>query len=64
MPGPKDTGGVLKIGPDDNLYLTVGHLDGSFNNSKYETKTQNYPKITQKLMEEQAYWLHRRMVNL
>ena len=42
-PGPKDTGGVLKIGPDDNLYLTVGHLDGSFRDSKYETKTQNYP---------------------
>ena len=63
MPGPKDTGGVLKIGPDDNLYLTVGHLDGSFRDSKYETKTQNYPNSS-KLMEEQAYWLHRRMVNL
>ena len=43
MLGPKNTGGVLKIGPDDNLYLTVGHLDGSFRDSKYQTKTQNYP---------------------
>jgi aldose sugar dehydrogenase len=42
MPGPKDTGGVLKIGPDNNIYLTIGHLDGSFRDGRYETKTQNY----------------------
>lgn len=46
MPGPKDTGGVLKIGPDNNLYLTTGHLDGSFRDSRYETKTQNYQNST------------------
>jgi len=46
MPGPKDTGGVLKIGPDNNLYLTVGHLDGSFRDRRYETKTQNYQNST------------------
>jgi glucose/arabinose dehydrogenase len=32
----------MKIGPDGNLYLTVGDMDGSFNFTKYETKAQNY----------------------
>jgi glucose/arabinose dehydrogenase len=46
MPGPKDTGGVLKIGPDHNVYLTLGHLLGSFRNKEYETMAQNYQNST------------------
>ena len=30
-PGPRHTGGELAIGPDNNLYLTIGDLDGTFN---------------------------------
>jgi len=41
-PAPSHIGGKMKIGPDGNLYLTVGDMDGSFNATKYETKAQNY----------------------
>lgn len=41
-PAPSHVGGKMKIGPDGNLYLTVGDMDGSFNFTKYETKAQNY----------------------
>jgi aldose sugar dehydrogenase len=46
MPGPKDTGGVVKIGPDNNIYLTIGHLLGSFRSKQYETMAQNYRNST------------------
>jgi len=42
MPGPRHAGGVLAIGPDKNIYLTIGDLDGTFRNKQYETKAQNY----------------------
>jgi len=41
-PAPSHIGGKMKIGPNGNLYFTVGDMDGSFNASKYETKAQNY----------------------
>jgi glucose/arabinose dehydrogenase len=44
-PAPSHNGGVLKIGPDKNLYFTVGDLVGSVNESS-RTKTQNYKNGT------------------
>jgi len=41
MPGPRHAGGVVAIGPDNNIYVTIGDLDGTFN-KKYETMAQNY----------------------
>lgn len=41
-PSPGHNGGKIKIGPDGNLYLTVGDIEGSLNGSSYETKAQNY----------------------
>ena len=41
MPGPRHAGGVVAIGPDNNIYITIGDLDGTFN-KKYETMAQNY----------------------
>jgi glucose/arabinose dehydrogenase len=40
-PAPAHNGGVVKIGPDDNLYLTIGDLVGSENETS-RTKAQNY----------------------
>jgi glucose/arabinose dehydrogenase len=44
MPGPRHVGGLLRIGPDNNVYLTIGDLDGTFRYKQYETMTQNYPE--------------------
>jgi glucose/arabinose dehydrogenase len=41
LPGPRHPGGILEIGPDENLYVTVGDIDGTFKD-EYETKAQNY----------------------
>jgi glucose/arabinose dehydrogenase len=41
LPGPRHPGGILAIGPDDNLYVTVGDVDGTFK-KEYETMAQNY----------------------
>jgi len=41
LPGPRHPGGILAIGPDDNLYVTVGDMDGTFK-EEYETMAQNY----------------------
>lgn len=41
-PGPRHMGGMIAIGPDNDLYISVGDLDGSFTHSKFETLTQNY----------------------
>jgi glucose/arabinose dehydrogenase len=40
-PGPSHNGGVLKIGPDKNLYVVIGDLTGFVNDST-STKAQNY----------------------
>jgi aldose sugar dehydrogenase len=34
-PGPRHNGGAIKIGPDNNLYVTIGDVDG------HETQSQN-----------------------
>jgi aldose sugar dehydrogenase len=41
-PGPRHNGGDMMIGPDNNLYVTIGDVDGSFKGATTETKTQNY----------------------
>ena len=39
-PGPRHLGGVLAIGPDNNLYLSTGDGNGAFNNA-YRNKALN-----------------------
>jgi glucose/arabinose dehydrogenase len=46
LPGPRHAGSVLAIGPDKNIYLTIGDLDGTFRYKQYETMTQNYQNGT------------------
>jgi glucose/arabinose dehydrogenase len=41
-PGPRHNGGDITIGPDNNVYVTIGDVDGSFKESSTETMTQNY----------------------
>ena len=45
-PAPAHNGGVVIIGPDNNLYLTVGDLVGSVNETS-RTKAQNYKNGTE-----------------
>lgn len=40
-PGPRHNGGAIEIGPDNNIYLPVGDVDGSFKPFYSATKTQN-----------------------
>ncbi len=40
-PGPRHMGGIIEIGPDDNLCVSVGDLDGTFR-ERYQTLAQNY----------------------
>lgn len=42
LPGPRHAGGVIAIGPDNNIYVTIGDLDGTFRHKQYETMAQNY----------------------
>ena len=39
-PGPTHNGGILKISPDNNLYVTIGDVHGGNENSS--TKSQNF----------------------
>ena len=43
QPGPGHNGGVLKIGPDNNIYLTIGDIMRTGHNESqlYETQMQN-----------------------
>lgn len=41
LPGPRHMGGIIEIGPDNNLYVVVGDLDGTFRKN-YQTMAQNY----------------------
>jgi len=40
-PGPRHNGGAIEIGPDNNIYIPVGDVDGSFTPLYKATKTQN-----------------------
>jgi glucose/arabinose dehydrogenase len=48
IPGPRHNGGAITIGPDDNLYIPIGDVDGSFNpqGQFVRTMTQNYLNST------------------
>jgi aldose sugar dehydrogenase len=41
-PGPVHNGGAIAIGPDNNLYIAIGDVGGSFAAEEYETMAQNY----------------------
>lgn len=45
-PAPAHNGGIVKIGPDNNLYVTIGDLVGSENNAS-KTSAQNYRNGTE-----------------
>jgi glucose/arabinose dehydrogenase len=42
LPGPRHNAGKMAMGPDDNLYVSIGDVDGSFKGIGTETKAQNY----------------------
>jgi len=44
-PGPRHTGGEVAVGPDNNVYVTMGDLDGTFK-KQFETMSQNYQNST------------------
>jgi aldose sugar dehydrogenase len=48
IPGPRHNGGAITIGPDNNLYIPIGDVDGSFNpkGQFVRTMTQNYLNST------------------
>jgi glucose/arabinose dehydrogenase len=45
LPGPRHNGGAIEIGPDNNLYVPVGDIDGSFRDDFQATQTQNFDGI-------------------
>ncbi len=42
VPGPRHNGGAIEIGPDENIYIPVGDIDGSFSSGYQATQTQNF----------------------
>jgi glucose/arabinose dehydrogenase len=42
IPGPRHNGGAIMIGPDNNLYVPIGDVDGTGMGETFETKAQNY----------------------
>jgi glucose/arabinose dehydrogenase len=41
-PGPRHNGGAIQIGPDNNIYVPVGDIDGSFKADFEATQAQNF----------------------
>jgi len=44
FPDPSHIGGIIGIGPDENIYVTVGNFQNTIPTKIYKTKTQNYEK--------------------
>ncbi|MGI9012441.1 MAG: PQQ-dependent sugar dehydrogenase [Nitrososphaeraceae archaeon] len=44
FPDPSHIGGIIDIGPDENLYVTIGNFQNTIPTKIYKTKTQNYEK--------------------
>jgi len=42
FPDPSHIGGIIDIGPDQNLYFTVGNFQNTIPSVVYKTPTQNY----------------------
>jgi glucose/arabinose dehydrogenase len=42
FPDPSHLGGIMDIGPDNNLYFTVGNFQNTIPSIIYKTKTQNF----------------------
>src|SRR5215216_19445 len=42
FPDPAHIGGIIDIGPDNNLYFTVGNFENTIPDEPYKTKTQNF----------------------
>ena len=42
FPDPSHIGGIISIGPDENLYFTVGNFQNTIPSKLYKTKTQNF----------------------
>ncbi|HET8793390.1 MAG TPA: PQQ-dependent sugar dehydrogenase [Nitrososphaeraceae archaeon] len=42
FPDPSHIGGIIRIGPDENLYFTVGNFQNTIPTKLYKTKTQNF----------------------
>jgi glucose/arabinose dehydrogenase len=42
IPGTRHNGGAIEIGPDQNIYIPVGDIDGSFSTFYTATQTQNF----------------------
>src|SRR5215210_6123098 len=42
FPDPSHIGGIIGIGPDENLYFTVGNFQNTIPSEVYRTKTQNF----------------------
>jgi aldose sugar dehydrogenase len=42
FPDPAHIGGIIDIGPDNNLYVTVGNFQHTIPSEVYRTKTQNF----------------------
>jgi glucose/arabinose dehydrogenase len=42
FPDPAHIGGIINIGPDNNLYATIGNFQHTIPSEIYRTKTQNY----------------------
>jgi glucose/arabinose dehydrogenase len=43
-PGPRHNGGAIEIGHDQNIYIPVGDVDGSFKRDFHHTQTQNFDR--------------------
>src|SRR5215204_6803736 len=42
FPDPSHIGGIIDIGPDENLYATIGNFQNTIPTKIYKTKTQNF----------------------